>query len=470
MANSTKKTYKPTSRKISRATSKDNKDSKDSKNKKFSDTKKFTKSKPNNKKTVKFFSKSGKFADKDKFDKPAKSVNTDEFAEFVDQDKPARSSRAPKSTGRDKSARFTSNKDKPNRFEKPSRFSDERKSSRFEKPSKFADKEQPTRFDRPVEFLEADDFTEYMTQEKPVKFQRSAKTSDQKPISRYGKPDKFADKNKASKFGKPNKFEKSSKFDSKSRPAKKPAQFGKPVLLVDQELVYGIHPIVELLKAKKRKLYKVYTTNPEPKNWAQIARLLPNYTEIVYKERAGLDNLAQSTDHQSVVGLASPFVIRKQFFAPKLHPFLLLLDNIQDTRNLGAILRSAYCTGVTGVILTTRNSAPITPAVIKASAGLAEHLEIHLTPNATLAVQTLKDNGCKMYLATLDESKNAASVTYELPICLIIGNEATGISKSVIGSGQHITIPQVNPDVSYNASVAAGILCFLISSQNNLIK
>lgn len=454
MANSTKKTYKPTSRKISRATSKD---SKDSKNKNFSDTKKFTKGKPSKKKTVKFFSKSSKFADKDKFDKPIKSVKTDDFAEFVDQDKPASSSRATKSTGRDKSARFTG-KAKPNRFEKPSRFGDERKPNRFEKPNKFADKEQPTRFDRPVEFLEADDFTEYMTQEKPVKFQRSAKTVDRKPVSRYGKPDKFADKSKVSKFGKSNKS------------AKKPAQFGKPVLLVDQELVYGIHPIVELLKAKKRKLYKVYTTNPEPKNWAQIARLLPSYTEIVYKERASLDNLAQSTDHQSVVGLASPFVIRKQFFAPKLHPFLLLLDNIQDTRNLGAILRSAYCTGVTGVILTTRNSAPITPAVIKASAGLAEHLEIHLTPNATLAVQTLKDNGCKMYLATLDESKNAASITYELPVCLIIGNEATGISKSVIGSGQHITIPQVNPEVSYNASVAAGILCFLISSQNNLIK
>lgn len=406
MANSTKKTYKPTSRKISRATSKD---SKDSKNKKFPGTKKFTKSKPNKKKTVKFFPKPNKFTGKDRPDQA-------------------------------------------------------------DKPAKFSDKHKPNRFDKPIDFLEADDFTAYMTAEKPVKFQRSAKISTNKPAPRYSKTEKFAEKNKTNKFAKPNKFEKNNKFDGKSKPAKKSAQFGKPVVLVDQELVYGIHPIVELLKAKKRKLYKVYTTNPEPKNWAQIARLLPSYTEIVYKERAGLDNLAQSTDHQSVVGLASPFVIRKQFFAPKLHPFLLLLDNIQDTRNLGAILRSAYCTGVTGIILTTRNSAPITPAVIKASAGLAEHLEIHLTPNATLAVQTLKDNGCKIFLATLDESKNAAHVTYGLPACLIIGNEATGISKSVIGSGQHITIPQVNPDVSYNASVAAGILCFLISSQNNLIK
>lgn len=413
MANSTKKTFKPTSRKISRAP---NKDSKDNKDKKYPNTKKFTKSKPNKKKTVKFFPKPNKFTNKDK---PDRTENSAKFA-------------------------------------KPKRSSAAHQSSKFDKIDNF---------DEPAGFLEADDFTAYMTQEKPTKFQRSAKTSTQKSTSRYGKPDKFSNKNK---------FEKSTKFDDKhkstSKLVKKPAQFGKPVQLVDQELIYGIHPIIELLKAKKRKLYKIYTTNPEPKNWAQIARLLPNYTEIVYKERAGLDNLAQSTDHQSVVGLVSPFIFRKQFFAPKLHPFLLLLDNIQDTRNLGAILRSAYCTGVTGVILTTRHSAPITSAVLKASAGLAEHLEIHLTPNATLAVQTLKDNGCKIYLATVDESKNAADLTYELPVCLVIGNEATGISKSIMGAGQHITIPQINSEVSYNASVAAGILCFLISNQNKLIK
>ncbi|HLB40838.1 MAG TPA: RNA methyltransferase [Candidatus Babeliales bacterium] len=240
--------------------------------------------------------------------------------------------------------------------------------------------------------------------------------------------------------------------------------------LPDRELVYGIHPLIELLKARKRKLYKIYTTQPEPKNWNLIAALLPSYTEVVYKERAFLDQLTQHAEHQSVVGLAAPFVIRKQFFAPKLYPFLLLLDNLQDPRNLGAILRSAYCTGVKGVIITTKNSAPITATVLKAAAGLAEHLEIYLTPQAHTALQTLKNNGCQIFLATLERSQSALTAHYSSPLCLVIGNEAQGISRNISGLGQHITLPQVSADVSYNAAVAAGILLFMISTQQQLLK
>lgn len=245
---------------------------------------------------------------------------------------------------------------------------------------------------------------------------------------------------------------------------------GPPPKFVDREIVYGIHPISELLKARKRKLHKIYTTKPEPKNWVQFAKLLPSYTEVVYKERAFLDHLAQSTEHQGVVGLASPFVTRKQFFDPKRHPFLLLLDNIQDPRNLGAILRSAYCTGVTGVIITTKNSAPLTPTVLKAAAGLAEHLEIHLTTNAVTALQTLKNNGCQIFLATVDQSRSATAIQYPSPLCLVIGNEGQGISRPLAGLGQHVTLPQIKADVSYNAAVAAGILLFMISTQQQIIK
>ena len=84
-----------------------------------------------------------------------------------------------------------------------------------------------------------------------------------------------------------------------------------------------------------------------------------------------LNRLAQTTDHQSVVAWANPFNIRKKFFEPAKSPFLLLLDSIQDPRNLGAILRSAYCTGVDGVIICGKNSAPLNATALKSSAGLA---------------------------------------------------------------------------------------------------
>jgi len=238
---------------------------------------------------------------------------------------------------------------------------------------------------------------------------------------------------------------------------------------INSEVVFGAHPIIELLKAKKRKLYTIYTTNPKPKVWSKIVNILPKYTNIISVTKNKLDSLSDNQEHQNLVGLASPFVIRKKFFSPSIHKFVLLLDNIQDTRNLGAILRSAYCTGVTGVILTTKNSAPITAATIKASAGLIEYLEVYQTNTAASAINLLKENKYNIFLATVDNSKSATSIKYELPICLVIGNEATGISKNILKSGQHITIPQVQSNVSYNASVAAGILLCLMSTETKLI-
>ncbi|MDR3647193.1 MAG: 23S rRNA (guanosine(2251)-2'-O)-methyltransferase RlmB [Candidatus Babeliales bacterium] len=235
------------------------------------------------------------------------------------------------------------------------------------------------------------------------------------------------------------------------------------------ELVFGIHPIIELLNAKRRKIYTIYTTKPEPKAWPKILKLLPKYTKIEFISKEKLSKLADSTDHQGVVALASPFIIRKKFFNPEKEKFLLMLDSIQDPRNLGAILRSAHCTGVNGVIVTERNSTFLTPTAIKSSAGLVEHLEIYFAPNAKSAVDELKKAGYTIYVSNLENSKSALDVDFTLPCCVIIGNEGEGVSPSILKSGQSIKLPQVTADISYNASVAAGILLFLISTKNKII-
>ena len=117
------------------------------------------------------------------------------------------------------------------------------------------------------------------------------------------------------------------------------------------ELIYGIHPIVELLKAKRRKIVTIYTTKPYPKAWDSLAKILSKKTPLQVVNRDLLTRMAQTTDHQSVVALVQPLVIRKKFFDPAKSPFLLLLDSVQDPRNVGAIFRSAYCTGVDGIIV-----------------------------------------------------------------------------------------------------------------------
>ncbi len=235
------------------------------------------------------------------------------------------------------------------------------------------------------------------------------------------------------------------------------------------ELVFGIHAIVELLKAKKRKLYTIYTTKPTPKAWSKITALLPSYTSVQYVDRQRLSKMAESDDHQGVIGLASPFTTRVKSFEPQKQRCLLVLDGIQDARNLGAILRSAYCTGMDGVILTQKNSAPITAAVLKSSAGLAQHLDIQLASSLPQTLQSLKTAGYHIYLATVDNSKSITQVDYQFPLCIVIGNEAVGISSNILNYGQHISIPQKQADISYNASVAAGIIMFQVASKCNLI-
>lgn len=238
---------------------------------------------------------------------------------------------------------------------------------------------------------------------------------------------------------------------------------------ITKELVYGVHSIIELLKAKKRKLYSIYTTKPTPKAWEKIQELLPSYTMIQYVDKKVITKMAGNEDHQNIVGLASPFITRSKPFDPKKHKFLLLLDGIQDTKNLGAILRSAYCTNLDGVILTQKGSSPINAAAIKSSAGLSEHMDILLAGSASAAVTGLKADGYNIYLATVDNSKNVTEVDYKFPLCIVIGNEATGISRSILSSGEHISLPQRNPDISYNASVAAGIIMFNVATKSRIL-
>ena len=227
------------------------------------------------------------------------------------------------------------------------------------------------------------------------------------------------------------------------------------------ELIFGVHPILELLKAKRRKLISIYTTKRHPDSWEKIVKLLPRHLNIQYVDRDVLHKIAGTTDHQGIIAWAMPFIARSSFFDSRKHRFILMLDGIQDPHNLGAILRSAYCTGVDGVIITRKNSSPLNATAIKASAGLAERLEIFFVNSASQAVPLLKAAGYNIYLATIS-GENALDVSCKHPLCLVIGNEAVGISREILSSGVQITLPQKTEDVSYNASVAAGILLFLL--------
>jgi 23S rRNA (guanosine2251-2'-O)-methyltransferase len=231
------------------------------------------------------------------------------------------------------------------------------------------------------------------------------------------------------------------------------------------ELIYGMHPVIECLKAKRRKLISIYTTDPVPHAWDQVEKLMPKYpVNIQYVKRDVLTRMAGSPDHQGIIAWTQAFPFRTKPFEPAKQPFLLMLDSIQDVGNLGAILRSAYCAGVDGVVLCKKNAAPLNATALKASAGLAEHLEIYVAASPQAAVQELKQAGYTLYMAAFG-GENAMKCAYKTPLCLVIGSEGPGITKSILNQGIQVTLPQRSSDISYNASVAAGILVFLVGNQ-----
>ena len=147
-------------------------------------------------------------------------------------------------------------------------------------------------------------------------------------------------------------------------------------------------------------------------------------------------------------------------------PLILILDEIQDPHNVGAILRSAECSGVNGIILTKHNSATITSTVSKVSAGATEHLKICQVNNLSQTIDELKEKGFWIVGSSLENAKNYTEGDYKIPIALIVGNEEKGIRKLTASKCDFLVkIPMSGKIQSLNVSVATGILLFEILRQ-----
>jgi len=229
--------------------------------------------------------------------------------------------------------------------------------------------------------------------------------------------------------------------------------------------IYGVHPIIELLQSKRLKIGAIYTLKNPIKSWTAISKLIPSHIQVSMVTRETLDNVTGTKDHQGILAFVGEFPFSQAMFTPEKQKFVIILDEIQDVRNLGAILRSAYCTGVDGVVLVRDNAASLTAAAIKSSAGLAMHLPIHIAGTVKSAVHDLKKSGYHIYCATLGGTESVANFKFQEPAVLIVGNEEVGISADVAKLGTKILLPQRRSDISYNASVAAGILMYTIGLQ-----
>lgn len=172
-------------------------------------------------------------------------------------------------------------------------------------------------------------------------------------------------------------------------------------------------------------------------------------------------------NHQGVVALLSPVSYQRLenlvplFYEEGRTPLVLVLDGITDTRNFGAIGRTADCAGVDAIVIPERNSVTVTPDAVKTSAGGLFYVPVCREHTTLGAVRFLKENGYRIVGATEKGAEDYTRADYTVPVAIVMGNEETGISDEVLRQCDDLAaIPICGKIGSLNVSVAAGVMMY----------
>ena len=186
-----------------------------------------------------------------------------------------------------------------------------------------------------------------------------------------------------------------------------------------------------------------------------------------------LDFLCGGAVHQGIAAMAAvkEYSTVEDIFATAEKrgepPFIIVLDEIEDPHNLGAIIRTAECTGAHGVIIPKRRSAGLSYTVGKASAGAVEYVKVARVTNIPTVIDELKERGVWVFGADMD-GEDSSKTDLTGAIALVIGNEGKGIGRLVSSKCDGIlSLPMKGQINSLNASVAAGVLMYDVLRQRN---
>ncbi|MBZ2175215.1 23S rRNA (guanosine(2251)-2'-O)-methyltransferase RlmB [Schnuerera sp. xch1] len=240
-----------------------------------------------------------------------------------------------------------------------------------------------------------------------------------------------------------------------------------------EEYIVGRNPVLEILKSDKE-VEKILVVKGELKGSINkiigIAKSRNIILQHVYKDK--LDQISQGNSHQGVAALVAPYsycflddILNK---VTKLgeSPFLLILDGIEDPHNLGAIIRTAECAGVHGIIIPKRRSAHVTQTVYKSSAGAVEHMMIAKVNNISNTIDKLKEQGLWIYGADAEGKNYYFNTDLKGSVALVIGSEGKGLSSLVKKKCDFLLkIPMFGHISSLNASNATSILIYEVVRQ-----
>lgn len=240
-----------------------------------------------------------------------------------------------------------------------------------------------------------------------------------------------------------------------------------------EDLIEGRNAVAEALRAG-RNIDKIFVARGDTDR--TLGRLLAQARDrgIVVKEcdRRKLDAMSATHAHQGIIAQAAVRAycdtddILALAAARREDPFVVVCDEISDPQNLGAILRTAECAGVHGVVVPKRRSAGVTAVVDKVSGGAAEHMLVARVPNITAALRELKERGLWVYGTAADAPTGLWDTAMTGPMCLVIGSEGFGMSRLVAEQCDFtVSIPLRGQITSLNASTAAAVMIYEVLRQ-----
>ncbi len=252
------------------------------------------------------------------------------------------------------------------------------------------------------------------------------------------------------------------------------AQQAAPVESGSPDRLEGRNPILEALKAG-RAINKLWVAKREGKPEPLLARIVSLSRDagavIMEVDRRVLDQMSETHGHQGVIAqvAAHEYVelddLLAQIAEKGEKPFLVLLDELQESYNLGSILRIADAAGVHGVIIPERRSVGLDSAVAKASAGAIEHVPVCRVGNLTQTVLKLKEDGFWVAGTDSEGTIDYHKADWSGPLLIVVGSEGEGIGQQMKKHCDFlISIPMKGQVNSLNAAVAAGIVIFEAAS------
>ena len=235
---------------------------------------------------------------------------------------------------------------------------------------------------------------------------------------------------------------------------------------MESTIIYGKNAVIEALEAGEREFNKILISN-NARSDVKIERIkeLAQKNGIVFQFVASqkLNQLEPEGRHQGVIAQISPVKYTDlDDFIEKVGGNIVILDGVEDSHNVGAIIRSCVCAGVKGIILPSRRGVLINSTVEKTSAGAVNHISIIKVNSLVGAVQKLKENNYWVIASDHHAKDNYYDVDYtDMNFALIMGAEHAGISRSLLKlSDFKIKIPMLTDFNSLNVSNAAAIILF----------